>query len=132
MPDGSLKAKNGGVVGFYSLERSAEQLATRIISEQSEVSASKIRRGDITEADFDKLVAGLKAAYRRWPTGIYALWYPVKDLVAIGSPSSASGRPVIDTSRTRIRSHPASNQPYAAIPAARQTRNAMATNMGAP
>ncbi|MGV3552323.1 replicative DNA helicase [Rhizobium sp.] len=57
MPDGSFKAKNGGVVGFYSLEMSAEQLATRIISEQSEVSSSKIRRGDITEADFEKLVA---------------------------------------------------------------------------
>ncbi len=56
-PDGSLKAKNGGVVGFYSLEMSSEQLATRIISEQTEVSSSKIRRGDISEADFEKLVA---------------------------------------------------------------------------
>jgi replicative DNA helicase len=56
-PDGSYKAKNGGVVGFYSLEMSCEQLATRIISEQTEVSSSKIRRGDITEADFEKLVA---------------------------------------------------------------------------
>ena len=36
---------------------SSEQLATRIISEQTEVSSSKIRRGDITEADFEKLVA---------------------------------------------------------------------------
>ncbi len=51
------RAKNGGVVGFYSLEMSAEQLATRIISEQTEISSSKIRRGDITEADFEKLVA---------------------------------------------------------------------------
>jgi len=33
--------------------------------------------------DFDKIVAGLKAAHRRWPAGIYAFWYPVKDLVAI-------------------------------------------------
>jgi len=57
LPDGSVKAKNGGVVGFYSLEMSSEQLATRIISEQTEVSSSKIRRGDITEADFEKLVA---------------------------------------------------------------------------
>lgn len=55
--DGSTKAKNGGVVGFYSLEMSSEQLATRIISEQTEVSSSKIRRGDITEVDFEKLVA---------------------------------------------------------------------------
>ena len=55
-PDGSSKAKNGGVVGFYSLEMSSEQLATRIMSEQTEVSSSKIRRGDITEQDFEKLV----------------------------------------------------------------------------
>ncbi|MBW3097907.1 replicative DNA helicase [Pseudohoeflea coraliihabitans] len=54
--DGSMKAKNGGVVGFYSLEMSSEQLATRIISEQTEIPSSKIRRGDITEADFEKLV----------------------------------------------------------------------------
>jgi len=33
--------------------------------------------------DFEKLVAGLTAGYRRWPTGVYALWYPVKDLAAI-------------------------------------------------
>jgi replicative DNA helicase len=56
-PDGSFKAANGGVVGFFSLEMSSEQLATRIISEQTEISSSKIRRGDITEADFEKLVA---------------------------------------------------------------------------
>jgi replicative DNA helicase len=54
--DGSFKAANGGVVGFFSLEMSAEQLATRIISEQAEVASSKIRRGDLTEADFEKLV----------------------------------------------------------------------------
>ncbi len=54
--DGSMKAKNGGVVGFYSLEMSSEQLATRIISEQTEISSSKIRRGEISEADFEKLV----------------------------------------------------------------------------
>ncbi len=56
-PDGSLKTVNGGVVGFFSLEMSAEQLATRIISEQTEISSSKIRRGDISEADFEKLAA---------------------------------------------------------------------------
>ena len=56
-PDGTTKAKNGGIVGFYSLEMSSEQLATRIISEQTEVSSSKIRRGDISEPDFEKLVA---------------------------------------------------------------------------
>jgi replicative DNA helicase len=55
--DGSFKAKNGGVIGFFSLEMSSEQLATRIISEQTEIPSSKIRRGEITEADFEKLVA---------------------------------------------------------------------------
>src|SRR5690349_22917451 len=52
-----MKAKNGGVVGFFSLEMSSEQLATRIISEQTEISSSKIRRGEITEHDFEKLAA---------------------------------------------------------------------------
>jgi len=55
--DGSFKAANGGVVGFFSLEMSSEQLATRIISEQTEIPSSKIRRGEITEAEFEKLVA---------------------------------------------------------------------------
>ena len=36
-PDGTLETVNGGIVGFFSLEMSAEQLATRIIAEQSGV-----------------------------------------------------------------------------------------------
>ncbi|MFD1694516.1 replicative DNA helicase [Roseibium aestuarii] len=55
--DGTIKTVNGGVVGFFSLEMSAEQLATRIISEQAEISSSKIRRGEISEAEFEKLAA---------------------------------------------------------------------------
>jgi replicative DNA helicase len=55
--DGTFKAANGGVVGLFSLEMSSEQLATRIISEQTEIPSSKIRRGEISEADFEKLVA---------------------------------------------------------------------------
>ena len=55
--DGSFKAKNGGVVGFFSLEMSAEQLATRIISEQTEISSSKIRRGEINDTELQKLIA---------------------------------------------------------------------------
>lgn len=46
----------GGIVGFFSLEMSSEQLATRIISEQTELSSSKIRRGEITEDEFSKLL----------------------------------------------------------------------------
>ncbi|MBX3529929.1 MAG: replicative DNA helicase [Rhizobiaceae bacterium] len=63
--DGSFEAKNGGVVGFYSLEMSSEQLATRIISEQTEIPSSKIRRGEITEADFGKLVAYTQENHKR-------------------------------------------------------------------
>jgi replicative DNA helicase len=55
--DGTPKALDGGVVGFFSLEMSAEQLATRIISEQAEISSSKIRRGEITEPEFEMLAA---------------------------------------------------------------------------
>src|SRR3954451_13062033 len=27
----------------------------------------------------DRIAQGLAAAHRKWPTGIYALWYPIKD-----------------------------------------------------
>ena len=50
-----VETANGGVVGFFSLEMSAEQLATRIIAEQSGVASYKIRRGDITESDFRRV-----------------------------------------------------------------------------
>jgi 23S rRNA (adenine2030-N6)-methyltransferase len=33
--------------------------------------------------DFETMLAAFAAAYRKWPTGIYALWYPVKDLAAV-------------------------------------------------
>lgn len=44
----------GGIVGFFSLEMSSEQLATRIISEQTEVSSSDIRRGTFQMNNFQK------------------------------------------------------------------------------
>ena len=53
--DGSLKVLDGAVVGFFSLEMSAEQLATRILAEQAEVPSENIRRGKITEDDFRRL-----------------------------------------------------------------------------
>ncbi|MEO6014541.1 MAG: replicative DNA helicase, partial [Devosia sp.] len=55
-PDGHLKTIDGGRVGFFSLEMSAEQLATRILAEQSEISSSDIRRGNIHESQFSRLV----------------------------------------------------------------------------
>ncbi|KXV72836.1 MULTISPECIES: replicative DNA helicase [Acetobacter] len=45
-----------GTVAIFSLEMSAEQLATRILSEQAEVSGEKIRRGDIGQKEFDRFV----------------------------------------------------------------------------
>jgi len=54
-PDGTMKAVNGGVVGFFSCEMSAEQLATRIIAERTGIPSSNIRRGGITENDFEKI-----------------------------------------------------------------------------
>ncbi len=56
-PDGTHKTKNGGIVGFFSLEMSAEQLATRILSEQSGVQSSAIRRGGISELEFQRITA---------------------------------------------------------------------------
>ena len=52
-PDGSLKSVEGAVVGFFSLEMAAEQLATRILSEFARVPSEKIRRGDIDQEEFD-------------------------------------------------------------------------------
>ena len=60
-PDGSEGAVEGGVVGFYSLEMSAEQLAARILSEASEVPSEQIRRGDMTEGEFRRFVDAAKS-----------------------------------------------------------------------
>jgi len=44
------------VVGFFSLEMSSEQLATRILAEDSSISSEKIRRGMFNSNDFQKIV----------------------------------------------------------------------------
>ncbi len=54
--DGSFGTIDGGAVGFYSLEMSAEQLATRILAEQCEISSELIRKGELEEAQFQKFV----------------------------------------------------------------------------
>src|ERR1700709_1509496 len=53
--DGTMKSVNGGIVGFFSCEMSAEQLATRILAEQTGISSSLIRRGGIKQDDFDRI-----------------------------------------------------------------------------
>ena len=60
-PDGTEGAVEGGVVGFYSLEMSAEQLAARILSEAAEIPSEQIRRGDMSEAEFRRFVEAAKS-----------------------------------------------------------------------
>ncbi len=43
-------------VAFFSLEMSSEQLSTRIIAEQSRIKSNDIRRGQISEEQFDKFI----------------------------------------------------------------------------
>jgi replicative DNA helicase len=61
LSDGSEGAVDGGVVGFFSLEMSSEQLAARILSEASEVPSEQIRRGDMTEEEFRRFVEAAKS-----------------------------------------------------------------------
>src|SRR4029078_3230786 len=53
--DGTMKSVNGGIVGFFSCEMSAEQLATRILAEQTRIASSMIRRGGIKQEEFDRI-----------------------------------------------------------------------------
>ena len=55
-PDGSEGAVEGGVVGFYSLEMSSEQLAARILSEAAEIPSEQIRLCDMTEDEFRRFL----------------------------------------------------------------------------
>ena len=43
-------------IAIFSLEMSAEQLATRLLSEEAQISGDRIRRGDIGQKDFDRFV----------------------------------------------------------------------------
>ena len=60
LPDGTEGAVDGGVVGFFSLEMSAEQLAARVLAEASEISSHKIRQGDMDESEFRRFVEAAK------------------------------------------------------------------------
>ncbi len=43
-------------VAFFSLEMSSEQLSTRILSEQSRIRSNDIRRGKVSEEEFNRLI----------------------------------------------------------------------------
>ncbi|MFH1804111.1 MAG: replicative DNA helicase [Pseudomonadota bacterium] len=55
---GGTETKEGklGAIAVFSLEMAAEQLAARLLSQAAEVSGDNMRRGDLTEEDFERLV----------------------------------------------------------------------------
>ncbi len=58
----ALLAASGGqgrkpTVAIFSLEMSAEQLATRVLAERARISGDRIRRGEIGQRDFDRFVS---------------------------------------------------------------------------
>ncbi|TIQ34413.1 MAG: 23S rRNA (adenine(2030)-N(6))-methyltransferase RlmJ [Mesorhizobium sp.] len=64
------------------------------------------------EGEFPRLVENLRRAHRRWPGGIYALWYPIKDRKAVAAFRAAlreTGIPKLLDIGFEIR--PASNEP---------------------
>jgi len=60
-PDGGEGAVDGGVVGFFSLEMSAEQLAARVLSEAARVPSNRIREGKMTEEEMRRFIEAAKA-----------------------------------------------------------------------
>ena len=50
------KQRIGAKVAFFSLEMSADQLATRMLAEQSRISSQDLRMGKISQAEMDRLV----------------------------------------------------------------------------
>jgi replicative DNA helicase len=53
-PDGSRKTVSGGVVLFFSLEMSSDQLALRVAAADSGVSGDRIRKGEINASEFGR------------------------------------------------------------------------------
>jgi replicative DNA helicase len=49
------QTNKGGVVAFFSLEMSAEQLATRLLSDAAEIESDRIRRGKISKQEYERL-----------------------------------------------------------------------------
>jgi replicative DNA helicase len=54
-PEHDKPVNKGGVVAFFSLEMSAEQLATRLLSDAAGIESDRIRRGKINKGEYEKL-----------------------------------------------------------------------------
>ena len=52
---------NKGSIAFFSLEMSSEQLSTRILAEQSRIKSNDIRRGKISEEQFEQFIETSKS-----------------------------------------------------------------------
>jgi replicative DNA helicase len=61
---GRKKAVDGAITAFFSLEMSAEQLATRILAEQAEIASHKIRQGELSNDEFERLVVAAQNLHR--------------------------------------------------------------------
>jgi len=57
------KKETKSVVAFFSLEMSAEQLSTRILSEQSRIRSNDIRRGKVSEKEYEQFIETSKNIY---------------------------------------------------------------------
>jgi replicative DNA helicase len=54
-PNGMMKTDDGAVVGFFSLEMSSDQLASRVLADVSGVPSDKMRRGDLSNHDYEQI-----------------------------------------------------------------------------
>jgi len=54
-PNGIMKTNEGGVVGFFSLEMSSDQLAARVLADVSAVPSDKMRKGDLSPRDYEMI-----------------------------------------------------------------------------
>jgi len=61
-PEGSA-IEQQEVVAFFSLEMSAEQLATRILSQQARIRGDLIRRGELSDQQFDQVIEYSRALH---------------------------------------------------------------------
>ena len=50
------KKRSKSTIAFFSLEMSSEQLSTRILSEQSRIRSNDIRRGKVSEKEFEQFI----------------------------------------------------------------------------
>lgn len=59
-PDGTEGNIRGGIVGFYSLEMSSEQLATRILSQEANIPSYQVRGGNMNPDEFRHFIETAK------------------------------------------------------------------------